>query len=88
MENAAKKIRDEKETRNKKGVCFEEGSKTVDGGRKMKRRSERLREKVRSSLRFVRRIRPSGSMTWGPFTYILGRDGTGSWYEDYGEDGR
>ena len=67
VENAAQKIRNEK----KKGVSFDEGCKTVDGGTKLKRRSERLKDKIKSSLRFVRKIRPSGSMTWGPFTYIL-----------------
>ena len=68
----------------KKSICFKEGSKTVDGGNKLKRRSERIKQKTMSAERFVRRIRPSGPMTWGPFTYIVGKDGYGSWYGLWG----
>ena len=54
--STAKKIR--KERLQKNGVCFSDKCKTNNGGKKVKRRSSRLREKMTSRERFIRRIRP------------------------------
>ena len=81
VENAAKRVREAK----KKRVSFSAEAKVADGKGKMERRSERLKtkkKKVSDAERFVRRIEAKVEMTYGWFTYIPGKDGTGHWYEN------
>ena len=89
VENAAKRIREEK-LKKKKTVKFAAGTKTTDGDKKMLRRSERIKAKNRNLVmddeRFVRRIRAKGPMTWGWFTYIPEGNGGGHWYKDVSGD--
>ena len=80
VENAATRIREGK----KKRVSFDEGSKKEDGGRIARRRSERLRKEKRTKNieKFVRSLKPSKEMRWGPFVFIKDENGKGLWYED------
>ena len=78
VESAAKRLKERK----KKGVRFSEDSKGEDGGSKVKRRSERLKKKTPSAEKFVRKLRPTKEMTWGPYRFIIPEGGRGCWYEE------
>ena len=54
---------------------FSEDSKGEDGGSKVKRRSERLKKKTPSAEKFVRKLRPTKEMTWGPYRSIIPEEG-------------
>ena len=82
MESAAKRLKDMK----KKKVSFSEDSKEEDGGNRVKRRSERLKKRRSSAEKFVRKLRPSTEMTWGPYRFIKTESGTACWYEEVVED--
>ena len=78
VESAAKRLKERK----KKKVTFREDSKGEDGGNKVRRRSERLKKKTPSAEKFVRKLRPSTEMTWGPYRFIISDEGEGDWYEE------
>ena len=82
VENAAKRL---KEMRGKK-VSFSEDSKKEDGGSKVKRRSDRIRNKMKkkqlNTEKFVRALKPSMEMTWGPYRFIKPNGKPGCWYEE------
>ena len=86
VENAAKRL---KEMRGKK-VSFSEDSKKEDGGKRVKRRSDRIKEKTRrkqlSAEKFVRALKPSMEMTWGPYKFIKPNGKPGCWYEEEMEE--
>ena len=82
VENAAKRL---KEMRGKK-VSFSEDSKKEDGGSRVKRRSDRIKDKIKkrqlSAEKFVRALKPSMEMTWGPYKFIKPNGKPGCWYEE------
>ena len=78
VESAAKRLKERK----KKKVTFREDSKGEDGGNKVRRRSERLKKRTPSAEKFVRKLRPSTEMTWGPYRFIISSEGEGDWYEE------
>ena len=78
VESAANRLKKMK----KKKVTFSDESKEEDGGQKVRRRSERLKKKTPSAEKFVRKLRPSTEMTWGPYKFIIPKEGEGCWYEE------
>ena len=80
--NAAKRLKEMKG----KNVSFSEDSKKEDGGKRVKRRSDRIKEKTRrkqlSAEKFVRALKPSMEMTWGPYRFIKPNGTPGCLYEE------